>query len=121
MRAPTPDEFLRRLRALYCRHRQIDYRQYDANPPTLAELIELVEVLAGEVNSAFGLHDFLYREEAIARKQARDRLAVIQTEIAKIQKLACGRKEILERYKGRLKELAAESKALKAAAGVDTG
>jgi hypothetical protein len=122
MRYPEPDEFLRRLRALYCRHHpNVTYEQYDAHPPTLQELIELVEVLSCEVNSVFGIRDFLFHEDFQFRKQARERMAAIEVEIQRIQKVACGRKEILERYKGQLDRLRLESKALAAVTGVDTG
>lgn len=75
MPLPSPDELLRRLRAVYCRHKGLTYEQYDAlvaaHRLSMQEVWELLEVLFGEINN-LGLVDFLFAEDARAREELKE-------------------------------------------------
>lgn len=87
MPSPPPEELLRRLRAVYCRHKSMTYEQYDVlvaeERISFAELKELVEVLFTELQHA-GLYDFIFREEAQAKQRDKDRLAEIEAQLKRI-------------------------------------
>ncbi len=110
---PAPEELLRRLRAVYCRHRGICYERYDrmvaSEEITWAELLEVTEVLFCELQNA-GLYDFIFREEAARRDGIRARLG--ELERAKQRVASLNRLGVIG--DSQMAELARESAALRA-------
>lgn len=116
MPQPPPEELLRRLRAIYCRHRGITYETYDRlvaeERITFAELIELCEVLFTEIQHV-GLYDFLFREEVRERKELQKRLAEIETALGRIGTMSRKSPALAARYRQTVEKLREEGNAIK--------
>lgn len=112
MSSPDPDELLRRLRAVYCRHRCLTYEQYDEliaqERITFQEVMELVHVLFTEAQN-MGLYDFIFQEEVKARKADQARLAEIERQLKRIGSVST----LQQVYAAETKKLIAEGNEIK--------